>query len=189
MSGWQRLTVAIGMIAFSCCVGADARAQSAAQLRKWQDWCDGRNGATAEQTAEGCVNLMQSKAATSVPPAPAPLEHKPIARVPPHQVATPSAAAPEPSLGDDASSADFLQAARGAIAAGRLREAKDALERAESRVLTRSESVSDALLPSRQQLVQQIADARDALQSGDRMRTLDLIDQAVRNPEIGEPAQ
>jgi hypothetical protein len=169
--------------------GSVARTQSTAQLRQWQDWCNGRNGATAEQTATGCVNLMQSEHSSSVPPAPPVPVHKTTTRTMPHPVNTQPAQAAGPSLDDNASATDFLRAASGAVAAGRLTEAKDVLERAESRVLTRSETVSAALEPSKQQLVQQIADARAALDSGDRMRTLVLIDLAIRTPDTAKPAQ
>ena len=190
VSGIRDLAATLAAIGLSCVAAASVNAQSAAQLRQWQDWCDGRNGATAEQTAEGCVNLMQSKRASSPesPPPQAP-PHKAIAHTSPRQFSTQQTMVLAPSLDDNASLTDFLQAARGAVAAGRIAEANDALERAESRVLTRSETVSAALEPSKQQLVLQIADARAALLSGDRMKTLDLIDLAMRNPEATEPSQ
>jgi hypothetical protein len=189
MTPFRNILTAFAAIAAVWGPGSSTRAQSAAQLRQWQDWCDGRNGTTAEQTATGCVNLMQSEHAPSVPPPPPVPVHNATTRTRPHPVNTQPAQAAGPSLDDNASATDFLQAARGAVAAGRLAEAKDALEHAESRVLTRSETIPAALKPSKQQPVQQIADARAALDSGDRMRTLGLIDLAINTTDTAQPAQ
>lgn len=86
---------------------------------------------------------------------------------------------PTPDVDENAPPAAFLNAARRAIAAGRDGEALEALERAESRVLDRSVRPSRAGLPSPQPLVARIAAARAALAGGDRMQTLQLIDQAL----------
>jgi hypothetical protein len=85
---------------------------------------------------------------------------------------------PTPEVDENAPPSAFLNAARLAIAAGRDGEALEALERAESRALDRSVRPSRAGVPSPQPLVARIAQARAALAGGDRMQTLQLIDQA-----------
>lgn len=92
---------------------------------------------------------------------------------------------PAPVLAEDAPPAAFLAAARNAIAANRLPEAQEALERAESRALDRSVRPSAARQPSGQPLVRQIAAARQALSGGDRARAVQLIDSALRAPAAG----
>lgn len=86
---------------------------------------------------------------------------------------------PTPDIDENASPVAFLNAARRALAAGRGGEAQEALERAESRALTRAERPSRADQPSRQQVVERITEARAALATGDRMRVLELIDAAL----------
>ena len=102
------------------------------------------------------------------------------AQVPPpaSEAGVPGQRLPVPAVDDNAAPAAFLDAARVAIAAGRLPEATEALERAESRALVRSVRPSMASQPSRQPEVALIAGARQALAAGDRMRALELIDQA-----------
>ena len=83
-------------------------------------------------------------------------------------------------LDEDAPATAFLQAARQSIAAGRVSEAMEALERAESRALTRDVRPSLAGQPSEQKPVEAIKAARAALASGDRLATLDRIDAALK---------
>lgn len=92
-------------------------------------------------------------------------------------------ALPAPALGEDAPPAAFLASARQSLAAGRTGEAQEALERAESRALSRSVRPSQANEPSKQPLVRQIAEARGALSAGDRLRALRLIEAAMRSAE------
>jgi len=94
---------------------------------------------------------------------------------------------PPPDVDADAPPAAFLDAARRALAAGRGGEAMEALERAESRALSRSVRPSLAGKPSRQSLVQVIAQARAALAGGDRLRALQRIDQALAVQAAAEP--
>jgi hypothetical protein len=93
---------------------------------------------------------------------------------------------PAPPVGDDAPPAAFVQAAQAAIAAGRLGEAQEAIERAESRALDRSVRPSKAGEPSRQPLVQQLAQARQMLGAGDKVGAMLKLDQALKNPEATE---
>jgi hypothetical protein len=75
---------------------------------------------------------------------------------------------PAPNVPDNAPIPAFLTAARAAIAAGRIGEAMEALERAESRALSRSMAPSAIYTPSSDVVVQGIADARLKLAAGDR---------------------
>jgi hypothetical protein len=93
---------------------------------------------------------------------------------------------PAPAIGDDAPPAAFVKAAQGAIAANRLGEAQEAIERAESRALDRSVRPSKAGQPSRQVLVQQLAAARQALASGDKAGAMNQLSQALANPDASE---
>jgi hypothetical protein len=93
---------------------------------------------------------------------------------------------PTPGVADNAPPAAFVKAAQAAIAAGRLGEAQEAIERAESRALDRSVRPSRANNPSRQPLVQQLAQARQLLGGGDRMGALHMLEQALANPEAAE---
>ena len=90
---------------------------------------------------------------------------------------------PAPAVSDEAPPAAFVQAAQAAIAAGRLGEAQEAIERAESRALDRTVRPSRANVPSHQPLVQQLAQARQLLGAGDRMGALRMLDRALANPE------
>ena len=90
---------------------------------------------------------------------------------------------PTPALGEDSPPAAFIQAAQAALAAGRLGEAQEAIERAESRALDRAVKPSLARDPSHQPLVLQLSQARQALADGDRMRAITLLDAAAGNRE------
>jgi hypothetical protein len=110
------------------------------------------------------------------PPAPAQGE-------PPAVLANPL---PLPSVGEDAPPRDFLQAALGAIAAGRVDEAMEALERAESRMLSRSVRPSRAGVPSQSQIVHDVAEARSALAAGDRMQAAARTQAALNEEKQAE---
>jgi hypothetical protein len=90
---------------------------------------------------------------------------------------------PTPFVDPNASPAAFMKAAEAAIAAGRLGEAQEAIERAESRVLDRAVRPSKAGQPSQQKLVRQLSDARQALGAGDKAGALRLLEAALANPE------
>ena len=95
---------------------------------------------------------------------------------------TPIAPLPSTDLDDDAPADAFLKSARLALALGRTGEAMEALERAESRALTRTIRPSRAGQPSDQPQVALIARARATLAAGERMATIALIDQALAEP-------
>lgn len=92
---------------------------------------------------------------------------------------------PDPPVDEDAPPRAFLLAARLAVTGGRMGEAQEALERAESRALTRDVRPSLAGQPSTQALVLLIKSARGALASGDSDRCLETIDAALRDPDSG----
>ncbi len=92
---------------------------------------------------------------------------------------------PTPPLSAEASPADFLRAARGALAAGRNGEARAALEMAQTRLLDRSVDAGQESVPSHNLAVRQISDAITALASNDRMACLRYIEFASRT--IGVP--
>ena len=98
-----------------------------------------------------------------------------------------SPALPVPMVEDNAPPSAFLEAAVRALAAGRTGEAQEAMERAESRALDRSVRPSRAGQPSKQSLVTQIAQARQALSAGDKLGALMLVRQAAANPDAAEP--
>ena len=87
---------------------------------------------------------------------------------------------PSQNLSADSSVKDFLTAASQSLAAGRKAEAVEALERAESRALTRDVRPSTADQPSQQKLVESITGARNAIASGDDLAGRILIDDALR---------
>jgi hypothetical protein len=96
---------------------------------------------------------------------------------------------PNPDIGENASPRAFVEAARAALAAGRTGEAQEAMERAETRLLIRSVRPSQANMPSREPVIQQITEARRALGQGDRAGALARLDAALNNPELGQPTR
>jgi hypothetical protein len=92
---------------------------------------------------------------------------------------------PTPALSDEASPADFLRAARGALAAGRNGEARSALEMAQTRLLSRVVDAGKESVPSQNLAVTQISEAINALAANDRMTCLRYI--AFASQTIGSP--
>ena len=85
---------------------------------------------------------------------------------------------PDPAAtGDDA--AAFLRAARAALSGGRTGEAQEALERAESRLLSRDVAPSEASSPASDAASQHVAAARQALSVGNTAAALQAIDAAM----------
>ncbi len=74
---------------------------------------------------------------------------------------------------------DFLRAAQRALAAGRTGQAQEALERAETRLLTRATSASDANVPDNSPMVKQISEARNALGRRDTAAARQAINTAM----------
>ena len=96
----------------------------------------------------------------------------------------PLAPLPVPAVAEEAAPSAFVTAARTAIAVGRLGEAMEAIERAESRVLIRSVRPSRAAVPSDQAVVRMLADARLALGQGDRAGALAMLAEVLASPAL-----
>ncbi len=86
---------------------------------------------------------------------------------------------PAPSVGDTATTRDYLQAARASLVAGRTGQAQQSLEMAETRSLDRSVPQGLTNVPSDSRVVSEIRDARRALGNGDRAHAIQLIDLAL----------
>jgi len=86
---------------------------------------------------------------------------------------------PSPDLGPNASPADYLRAAQGALAAGRTGEAQQALEQAQTRLLDRSVPYGQTNNASDNPAVAQITRALHALAAGDREQCVQLIQAAI----------
>jgi hypothetical protein len=86
---------------------------------------------------------------------------------------------PSPELGPNATAADYLHAAQGALAAGRTGEAQQALEEAQTRLLDRSVAYGQTRNPSDNPAVHQITLALHALAAGDTARCMQLIQSAT----------
>jgi hypothetical protein len=88
-------------------------------------------------------------------------------------------ALPAPDLPENAKASDFLRAAQGAVAAGRIGQAEESLEMAQTRLLDRSVPLFRTHDPSKNPAVGQIARARQALSAGDRPACLQAIQAAI----------
>lgn len=86
---------------------------------------------------------------------------------------------PTPPVGPDATANQYLRAAQRAIARNRTGEAQQAMEMAETRLLTRSVAPDMANSPDTNARVQDIAEARRALASHDYARVNDLLNRAM----------
>lgn len=88
---------------------------------------------------------------------------------------------PDPAVGDNAISGEYLRAARTALMAGRTGQAQQSLEMAETRLLDRSVPQGLTNDPSTNPTVARIRGARLALGQNDRQGALALIDSALGN--------
>lgn len=86
---------------------------------------------------------------------------------------------PTPALGAKAGPAEYLNAARISLAAGRTGEAQQSLEMAQTRLLDRSVPYRGTNVPSGNPAVSQITEALHALAAGDRTRALQIIDATI----------
>jgi len=86
---------------------------------------------------------------------------------------------PAPSVGADATTYDYLRAARASLAAGRTGQAQQSLEMAETRALGRSVPQGQTNTPSSSPLISEIRDARDALGKGNNSHAIQLIELAL----------
>jgi hypothetical protein len=86
---------------------------------------------------------------------------------------------PAPPVGDDASPHALLQAASQALAANETGMAQESLERAETRMLTRTTAPDQADAPDNSGAVQMVASARMAIAHGDMQTANNDIQQAL----------
>jgi hypothetical protein len=82
----------------------------------------------------------------------------------------------------------LLMAARDALLAGRTGEAQEALERAETRALDRSVAIGTENIPARGPVVSGIADARNALATGNSSAAIGHITAAIAAMDATFPA-
>jgi hypothetical protein len=82
-------------------------------------------------------------------------------------------------LPENSSPSAYLRAAQGALAAGRLYEAQEALEMAQTRLLDRSVPLGQTRNPSNIAVVGQISQALQALAARDRANCMQWIDTAM----------
>ena len=85
-------------------------------------------------------------------------------------------------------SAESLEAARRALEAGRIGQAQEALERAETRLLNGSAAPVPASSPGSQHAVLAIGEARRALGAHDRQRAIRAIGDALAAPTFAAQA-
>lgn len=83
---------------------------------------------------------------------------------------------PSPGIGDDATSREYLMAARQSLKAGKTGRAQQSMEMAETRLLDRSTVQFQTNDPSRNPLVDRISAARHALGNGDRQQAMNILD-------------
>ena len=86
---------------------------------------------------------------------------------------------PSPSVGPDATAADYLRAAQASLQAGRTGEAQQSLEMAQTRLLDRSVPLGQTNNPSDNPAVTQISQALQALAARDRAQAMQLIQSAI----------
>jgi hypothetical protein len=96
-------------------------------------------------------------------------------------------ALPAPAVDDNAAAVDFLNAAEHALSAGRTGETREAMERAQTRLLDRSVPLGQTDRPSDNPAVGLISQGLRALEAGDRATCLRMIQAAVA--AIGAPSQ
>jgi hypothetical protein len=95
---------------------------------------------------------------------------------------------PEPAVGPDASVQQLLMASNQAISAGQTGTADEALEQAETQILTRTVPQTQTNYSSADPVVAQIQQARMALGSNDKAQASQVINQVLASnaPELTE---
>jgi hypothetical protein len=86
---------------------------------------------------------------------------------------------PSPTIGPNASAADYLHAAQSSLQAGRTGEAQQALEMAQTRLLDRSVPMGQTNNPSDNPAVTQISQALKALAAHDLAQAMQSIQSAI----------
>jgi hypothetical protein len=90
---------------------------------------------------------------------------------------------PSPAIGENATSRDYLLAARTALLLGRTGEAQQSLEMAETRALDRSVPLFQTGVRITDPLIGEIEQALHALSEGDRGRAVQIIETALPHAE------
>jgi hypothetical protein len=103
-----------------------------------------------------------------------------------HSAPGPAAATPSPAAAGEAEG--FLRQARESLSAGRVAQARENLEQAETRILTRSVMPERAGTPASSGAIAEIGAARDALNRRDRTEVNRRIDQAMAALRAPSPA-
>ncbi len=95
---------------------------------------------------------------------------------------------PEPNVGPDATVAQLLTAAKQSLAAGQTGTTDEALEQAETQLLTRSVLATQVEVNDENPTVAAITQARQALGAGNKAQTLQIINQilASNSPDLAE---
>lgn len=88
-------------------------------------------------------------------------------------------ALPSPPVGPNASATDYLTAAQSALSRNRTGEAQEALENAETLLLSRSVPQNAVNTPDQSPAVQNINAALHALASNDRQQAMNLVQQTI----------
>lgn len=86
---------------------------------------------------------------------------------------------PMPAVGEAAEAREYLVAAREALATGRTGLAQQSLEMAETRLASRVEP-SELITPTGEPVIMMIRQARQALDAGQRMQAMQIVDAALR---------
>jgi hypothetical protein len=143
--------------------------------------------ATVPPTAAPSAPIPLTPIPLALPPHPAPpvAEKSAPPATPPGGTSSIVATLPTPALSPEASPADFLRAARGAVAAGRTGEARSSLEMAQTRLLSRVVDAGRESVPSDNAAVKEISEALGALSANDRMGCLRYIE--IASQTIGSP--
>ena len=84
-------------------------------------------------------------------------------------------------IAEDATTQDYLRAARASLVAGSACQAQQSLAMAETRALNRSVEPNQASVPDDSQLVSRIQDARRVLGNGNNTQAIRLVDLALAN--------
>jgi hypothetical protein len=118
-------------------------------------------------------------AATAMALAANPYSTSPSNITPQEQRSTIAPDLPQPNVPLGAKPSDYLRAAQGALATGRLGEAQEALEMAQTRLLDRDVQLGQTDVPSHNPAVGQISQALQALAAHDRPTCMQLIQTAL----------
>jgi len=108
-----------------------------------------------------------------------PLSDKASHIIPGEATSTIAPRLPNPDVGPNAGPRQLLEAARAALATSRTGEAQEAMEQAETRLLDRAVLPSKIRTVDNTPLIEDIRAARMALGTGDRSKSVQMIDAAL----------